>query len=550
MNRLSGSIKSKIILTLGLCLVLTIAVGLTGIHGLRTLSANMSLMYTNDTLPLEDLAATQAIALRNRVALNSLMLVHNPQVIKQEIKQIQERQARLNAAWKDYYPARVTAGDERKLADGIAAQINEFTSVMDSVLASIAQNDLLGAAPALDGLEAVGNSLSDSLDQEIDIKASQTRQFGLSGAAMFQAQLQIAIGMIIAGAAVAVGAAIYLLRAIMTPLGAAVSVAQRITEGYLENQLPAHSNDEFGRLLVALKGMDARLATIVRKIKTSSDSILGAASEIAVGNRDLSSRTEQQASSLGKTAARMEQLTATVKQNSDNARQANGLAANASQVADHGNAAVGQMVATMSEITASSAKIAEITTLIEGIAFQTNILALNAAVEAARAGEQGRGFAVVASEVRSLAQRSSSAAKEIKELIQGSVETVHCGSAQAEQVGRTMAEVMQAIRRVADINAEISSASDEQTRDIEQVNLAVNQMDEATQQNAALVQEATVAAQSLEQMAGEQKSAVAVFRLAGSAEPFFPAIPHKSEPAPAPRRAMRQAVLAGTPSER
>lgn len=544
MNRLSGSIKSKIILTLGLCLVLTIAVGLTGIHGLRTLSANMGLMYTNDTLPLEDLAATQAIALRNRVALNSLMLVHNPEVIKQEVKQIQERQTKLNAAWKDYYPARVTAGDERKLADGIAAQINEFTSVLDSVLASIAQNDLLGAAPALDGLETVGNSLSDSLDQEIDIKANQTREFGLSGADMFQAQLRIAIGMIIAGAAVAVGAAIYLVRAIMTPLGAAVSVAQRITEGHLENQLPAHSNDEFGRLLVALKGMDAKLATIVRKIKMSSDSILGAASEIAVGNRDLSSRTEQQASSLGKTAARMEQITATVKQNSDNAQQANGLAANASQVADHGNAAVGQMVATMSEITASSAKIAEITTLIESIAFQTNILALNAAVEAARAGEQGRGFAVVASEVRSLAQRTSSAAKEIKELIQGSVATVHCGSAQAEQVGRTMAEVTLAIRRVADINAEISSASDEQARDIEQVNLAVNQMDEATQQNAALVQEATAAAQSLEQMAGEQKSAVAVFRLAGSAEQFASAIPHKSEPALAPGRAIRHAVSA------
>jgi len=504
----------------------------------------MGLMYTNDTLPLEDLAGTQAIALRNRVALNSLMLVHNPEVIKQEIKQIQERQIKLNAAWRDYYPSRVTAGDERKLADGIAAQINEFTSVMDSVLASIAQNDLMGAAPALDGLETLGNSLSDSLDQEIDIKASQTRQFGLSGADMFQTQLRIAIGMMIAGAAVAVGAAIYLLKAIMTPLGAAVSVAQRITEGHLENQLPAHSNDEFGRLLVALKGMDAKLAAIVRKIKTSSNSILGAASEIAAGNRDLSSRTEQQASSLGKTAARMEQLTATVKQNSDNARQANGLAANASQVADHGNAAVEQMVATMNEITASSAKIAEITTLIEGIAFQTNILALNAAVEAARAGEQGRGFAVVASEVRSLAQRSSSAAKEIKELIQGSVETVHCGSAQAEEVGRTMVEVTQAIRRVADINAEISSASDEQARDIEQVNLAVNQMDEATQQNAALVLEATVAAQSLEQMAGEQKSAVAVFSLAGTEEQFTRNVPYLSEPAPATGRAIHQAISA------
>jgi methyl-accepting chemotaxis protein len=259
--------------------------------------------------------------------------------------------------------------------------------------------------------------------------------------------------------------------------------------------------------------MDTQLADIARGIKTSSESIMIASSEIASGNMDLSSRTEEQAASLEETAASMEELTATVKQNSENARQATTLAGNASEVADKGNTVVERMLATMSDITASSTKIADITTLIEGIAFQTNILALNAAVEAARAGEQGRGFAVVAGEVRSLAQRSSSAAKEIKDLIQSSVATIHDGSTQAQEVGRTMADVQQAIRRVADINAEISAASDEQSRGIEQVNQAVGQMDEVTQQNAALVEEASAAAQSLEQLAAQQKRAVSVFKI-------------------------------------
>jgi methyl-accepting chemotaxis protein len=276
-----------------------------------------------------------------------------------------------------------------------------------------------------------------------------------------------------------------------------MAAAQRIADGELEGAIDIRSNDEFGRLPQALRQMDTQLAGIVRGIKTSSESILVASSEIAA----LSSRTEEQAASLGETAASMEELTATVKQNSDNARQATTLATSASQIADKGGNVVEQMLATMNEIDNSSSKIADITGLIESIAFQTNILALNAAVEAARAGEQGRGFAVVAGKVRSLAQRASSAAKEIKELIQSSVTTIHERSSQAAEVGRTMDEVQQAIRRVADINAEISAASDEQSRSIEQVNQAVGQMDKVTQQNAAFVEEASAAAQSLEQQA-------------------------------------------------
>ena len=263
--------------------------------------------------------------------------------------------------------------------------------------------------------------------------------------------------------------------------------------------------------------MNARLIETVSRVRESSGSIASASTEIATGNTDLSQRTEEQAASLEETAASMEELTSTVKQNTENAQQASALATNASDVAQRGSKVVGQVVDTMHGISESSAKIAEITGIIEGIAFQTNILALNAAVEAARAGEQGRGFAVVASEVRSLAQRSSSAAKEIKDLIANSVQQVQNGSALAGQAGETMSEVTQAVARVTDIMEEIAAASIEQSRGIEQVNQAITQMDEVTQQNAALVEEAAAASQSLQDQGRQLTEAVAFFQMEGTA---------------------------------
>ncbi|SDG11260.1 methyl-accepting chemotaxis protein [Paraburkholderia phenazinium] len=516
MNKLTNTIKFKIILALGACIVLMIGIGLMGVRGLATLSSDMSSMYTDSTVPIEDLAATQANALKIRLTLSRLLTIHDPAEAKQASDRIRDLQKKLNSAWTDYYPAKVSADDERKIADQIATQFVDFKSLTDTALAAIDSGNIDAAAPSLNKMRDVGNALSDTVDRDIDINATQVKQMADQGTDTYHALLWVSIGAIVLGLCVAIGASVYLMRAIITPLGSAVDVAQRIAEGQLENPLTIHSKDEFGDLLGALKQMDTQLADIVRGIKTSSESIMVASSEIAAGNMDLSSRTEEQAASLEETAASMEQLTATVKQNSENARQATTLAGNASDVADKGNAVVERMLVTMGDITASSSKIADITTLIEGIAFQTNILALNAAVEAARAGEQGRGFAVVAGEVRSLAQRSSSAAKEIKDLIQSSVATIHNGSSQAEEVGRTMAEVQQAIKRVADINAEISAASDEQSRGIEQVNQAVGQMDEVTQQNAALVEEASAAAQSLEQQAAQQKRAVSVFKVSES----------------------------------
>ncbi|XHO03721.1 Methyl-accepting chemotaxis protein II [Ralstonia syzygii] len=283
--------------------------------------------------------------------------------------------------------------------------------------------------------------------------------------------------------------------------------------GDLTKRLPADGQDEVAQIARSFNAFADKLTAVLQQIRLGSDSVRSAAQEIAAGNADLSQRTEQQASSLEETASSMEELTSIVKQNADNARQASTLAVNASDIAVKGGEVVGRVVETMAGINDSSKKIADIIGVIEGIAFQTNILALNAAVEAARAGEQGRGFAVVASEVRSLAQRSAGAAKEIKALIHDSVERVSNGTALVDQAGVTMGEIVEAVKRVTDIMGEISSASEEQSSGIEQVNQAVNQMDEVTQQNAALVEQAAAAAESLEEQARNLNDAVGSFRL-------------------------------------
>lgn len=302
-------------------------------------------------------------------------------------------------------------------------------------------------------------------------------------------------------------------RSIAAPLKRAAQYADSIATGELTSDIDAQGHDEISDLLASLKQMQENLINTVLKIKEGTDTISVASREIASGNADLSSRTESQASSLEETASSMEELTSTVKQNADNARQANQLVVSASGVAVKGGAVVGQVVSTMGSIKESSRKIVDIISVIDGIAFQTNILALNAAVEAARAGEQGRGFAVVASEVRSLAQRSASAAKEIKDLIGDSVAKVDQGSKLVDEAGKTMDEIVTSVQHVADIMSEITAASQEQSAGIEQVNLAITQMDEMTQQNAALVEQAAAAAESMEEQSAELAKSVDVFKL-------------------------------------
>lgn len=293
------------------------------------------------------------------------------------------------------------------------------------------------------------------------------------------------------------------------------NIAQQIAKGDLTTEIRIKAEDR-SSIMHAMKEMRDSLVTIVGQVRTGTDAIATASGQIASGNMDLSSRTEQQASSLEETASSMEELTSTVKQNADNARQANQLAASASNIAVQGGTVVAQVVDTMGAINDSAKKIVDIISVIDGIAFQTNILALNAAVEAARAGEQGRGFAVVATEVRSLAQRSAAAAKEIKSLIGDSVEKVGAGNKLVVQAGSTMDQIVASVKRVTDIMAEISAASQEQSAGIEQVNQAISQMDQVTQQNAALVEEAAAAAESLQDQAGSLAQTVNVFKLANS----------------------------------
>ncbi|NSX13634.1 MCP four helix bundle domain-containing protein [Cupriavidus taiwanensis] len=363
------------------------------------------------------------------------------------------------------------------------------------------------------------------------------------------------LGLVLGGLALSVLLGVLLARALSRQLGGepgyAAAIAARIAEGDFSSPVTTRAGDK-SSLVYAMQQMQQQLSRMVRDFKASAESIGSASREIAAGNNDLSQRTEQQAASLEQTASSMEELTSTVRQNADNARQASGLAANASDTALRGGEVVGRVVQTMDEINDASKKIVDIIGVIEGIAFQTNILALNAAVEAARAGEQGRGFAVVAGEVRSLAQRSANAAKEIKGLIGDTVERVDNGSALVGQAGKTMDEIVQAVKRVTDIMGEISAASAEQSSGIEQVNQAVAQMDEVTQQNAALVEEAAAAAGALEEQASRLQSAVATFRLAAEDEradrfevlPAAATVPAKTQRAAGAARAIATAKRA------
>jgi len=379
--------------------------------------------------------------------------------------------------------------------------------------------------PALDVLQGSIKELTDLQKKIVETSGADIKQ-------SINSSRNLMIGLGMAAVLIGIAFAYGITRSITRPINEAVKVAQTVAAGDLTSRIEISSTDEIGQLLQALKNMNDSLMRVVGQVRTGTDTIATASSQIAAGNLDLSSRTEEQASSLEETASSMEELTSTVKQNADNARQANQLAVSASEVAVKGGAVVSRVVDTMSSINASSKKIVDIIGVIDGIAFQTNILALNAAVEAARAGEQGRGFAVVASEVRNLAQRSAAAAKEIKTLIGDSVEKVDVGAKLVDQAGATMDEIVESVKRVTDIMAEITAASQEQTSGIEQINQAISQMDEVTQQNASLVEEAAAAAGALQDQASNLSQVVSVFKLDATHTALV--VPLKTAGRPAP----------------
>ena len=404
-----------------------------------------------------------------------------------------------------------TPGQDAELNNQLDQRFGDYSGALNSLQSALQVNDMAAAAKA-----PVAPSQSAFLTLYREWRADQSHLSTLGVAensSAYSRMMWILSTIMAAVVAVIVLCWFGLRKIVMTPLNSSINHIQHIAQGDLTQPIVVEGRNEMTQLAASLHDMQQSLVRTVTNVREGSDAIFTGASEISAGNNDLSARTEQQAASLEQTAASMEQLTATVKQNADNARQASQLALTASETAQQGGKVVNGVVTTMKEIAGSSKKIADIISVIDGIAFQTNILALNAAVEAARAGEQGRGFAVVAGEVRSLAQRSAQAAKEIKGLIEDSVSRVNSGSLQVESAGSTMNEIVGAVTRVTDIMGEIASASDEQSRGIEQVGLAVTEMDRVTQQNASLVEESAAAAAALEQQASVLTQAVSVFKI-------------------------------------
>jgi len=453
---------------------------------------------------------------------------------------------------KKIEPLIAADGPEKELFAKILEQRKVYSASRDGTVKAKADGNAEEAARILEKeFTPAAQKYQDLLQELVTMQRNSmdTTANGIDDNANSSTQLIV----ILCGCALALGGAIswMLTRGIVLPIRDAVAVAETVASGDLTRTIEANTKDETGSLLRALRHMNDSLVGIVSQVRGGTDTIATASREISAGNLDLSARTEQQAGALEETAASMEELTTTVRQNADNARQANQLAIAASEVATQGGAVVGEVITTMGAINDSSQRIADIIGVIDGIAFQTNILALNAAVEAARAGEQGRGFAVVASEVRNLAQRSAAAAKEIKELISASVANVDAGTKLVDRAGATMEEVVGSIRRVTDIMAEITSASQEQTGGIEQVNGAIGQMDQVTQQNAALVEEAAAAAASMQDQAAKLAEVVSVFKLdrahdlgavKAPSTPARPALARAAAPAPAARLAAKPAA--------
>ncbi|PND34957.1 methyl-accepting chemotaxis protein [Achromobacter pulmonis] len=488
-----------------------------GVAWLGLDSSNQKMVQVNSAYSTQALQLDRAytLLLRGRLLLANSLLDMQQGKTEQAGSQAQRAQVQMQEgakALEAYRKAPAMPGAEALNAK-LDAAFRQFDDISKRQAAALAAMEVQTFLDLNDAGGAANTALREAVGAVQDFVDKSTDKLVEEAEAEHAAARVVTIVLLAIALALSLGCWVFINRTVLRPLREAGNHFEKIAGGDFTGRVEVRSSNEIGQLFAAIKRMQESLTRTVASVRRGVDEINVGSREISAGNTDLSSRTEEQAASLEETAASMEELASTVKQNADNARQANQLAASASEVAERGGAAVSEVVGTMEQISASSRKISEIVSVIDGIAFQTNILALNAAVEAARAGEQGKGFAVVAGEVRALAQRSAQAAKEIKGLIEDSVSKVGAGSQQVERAGATMQEIVASVKRVTDIMGEISAASEEQSSGIDQVNRAVSQMDEVTQQNAALVEEAAAAAGSLQEQAQRLAEVVAVFKI-------------------------------------
>ncbi|MET3130474.1 methyl-accepting chemotaxis protein [Oxalobacteraceae bacterium GrIS 1.11] len=512
-------IGTRLAAGLGVALVFMVAIAGVGIGNLGKLNNGTDDLAT-DKVP-KVIFAYEAVGGVNDIAraMRNAMLSTDAATVKKELARVEEKKAEINLNLQqlDKLIADDTDPRGKALYQAVLVARDKYLVVQTAFLKLSTEEGKRDDAVAylLSTVRKEQTAYLVSLGALVKYQTEAVTQANTDALESYRGARNMMILMTLIATALAAVVVWWVGRSITTPIQHAVGLARAVAEGDLTSNIECSARDETGQLLRALMSMNDSLARTVGQVRSGSDTIATASNQIANGNLDLSSRTEQQASSLEETASSMEELTSAVSQNADNARQANVLVVAASEFAVKGGQVVGQVVSTMTSIRESSRKIVDIIGVIDGIAFQTNILALNAAVEAARAGEQGRGFAVVASEVRNLAQRSASAAREIKALIGHSVDTVDTGSKLVDEAGVTMDGIVGAVKQVADIMAHIAAASGEQSTGIAQVNQAIVQMDDVTQQNAALVEEAAAAAQSLRDQAEMLARAVSVFKLAG-----------------------------------
>ncbi|MES2889990.1 MAG: methyl-accepting chemotaxis protein [Pseudomonadota bacterium] len=505
--------RTRLLGAFAITTLITLLVGLLGMNSTSQQAAAMSSMYENRLLPIQDVAGANKQALYVSRNLSTYVILTDPADISKLKGRIEERMQNYRVLMTKYQATEL-APQETALLSKLMEAWRPYLAAQAKVF-KLADEGRDAEAYAVITEEAMPafQVADDLLSELVQVNAELAKASNLASDQNYAQVRNIIIAAIAIAVVLSAALAMVITASVIGPLAQGVQVAESVAAGDLTVEVKSQGSDEVAQLLNAMGKMKDGLVSVVSRVRTGSESVSSASIQIAEGNQDLSSRTEQQASALEETAASMEELSSTVKQNADNAQQANQLAQTASTVAIQGGQVVSQVVDTMKGIETSSKKIADIISVIDGIAFQTNILALNAAVEAARAGEQGRGFAVVAGEVRNLAQRSASAAKEIKELITESVERVSSGTVLVDKAGSTMHEVVDSVRRVTDIMAEISAASKEQSDGVAQIGEAVTQMDQATQQNAALVEEMAAAASSLRTQATDLVETVAVFRL-------------------------------------